>query len=80
MPANGTELPAYHQNCITPEPLGYETMKYKVATTSTFHNMLLHIKRTVSDSELLCIIVELKLSSDSETGKFNSKILHMKAE
>ena len=56
MPASGTELPVYHLKGIAPEPQGYETMKDKVAPTSTFHNMLLHIKRTVSDSELLCIV------------------------
>ena len=56
MPANGTELPVYHLKCIAPEPQGYKSMKEKVSPTSTFHNILLHIKMTVNDSDLLCIM------------------------
>ena len=56
MPVNDTELPVYHLKHIPTEPQGYETAKDEVAPTSTFHNMLLHIKRTVSDSKLLCIM------------------------
>ena len=56
MPANGTELPVYHLKCIAPGPQGNETTKEKEVPTSTFNNMLLHIKMTVNGSELLCIM------------------------
>ena len=56
MPTNGTELPVYHLKCIAPEPQGNRTAKEKEATTSTFNNMILHIKMTVSGSEPMYII------------------------
>ena len=56
MPANGTELPVYHLKCIAPEPQGNGTTKEKEAATSTFNNMILHIKIIVSGSEPMYIM------------------------